>query len=82
MNELKTQIRMRDDLAQKGYQVPAYFSGEDDSDYFMLNADDLIGATLLPDTGNENEYKFNRVLLNDGQIVFMVGVDLDFGDAP
>lgn len=82
MSELKPQIRMRHDLAQKGYQVPAYYSGEDDSNYLMLNADNLIGATLLPDTGNENEYKYNRVLLNDGQIVFMVGVDLDFGDAP
>jgi len=73
-----TRVRMRSDLAFMSYQVPAYFTGKDDSGYVMLSSDALCGATLLPDTGDEDEYNYNRVLLKDGRIVFMVGVDLDF----
>ena len=48
-----------------------------------LTAKDLVGAQYLPDlcSDDDPEYNYNRILLADGRIFFMVGVDLDFGES-
>ena len=75
-------IRMRDDLAQEGLLIP---SGSSHSDYdelhdvTHLSATDLIGAVVY-DTGEDpDSHAFCPVLLSDGRVVYVYGVDLDWG---
>ena len=75
-------VRMRDDLAQEGIEIPAGLSHSnyDELHYVMhLSADDLIGAVQY-DTGEDpDSHAFCPVKLIDGTIVYMVAVDLDWG---
>lgn len=77
--KIDTSVRMRDDLAEEGYNVPAWATL--DSAEVFLEASDLQGARFLPDLCSDDdiEYSFNRIELKDGRIFLMVGADLDFG---
>ena len=76
-------VKMRRDLAQGRYTVPAFDDiledGEEVGDTY-LSSHDLKGAMQLPDLCDDThaQYNFNRVQLKDGRIFFMIGVDLDW----
>jgi hypothetical protein len=78
---MNTSVRMRDDLARDNVKVPAW--PYLDAPVAYLTAKDLVGAQYLPDlcSDDDPEYNYNRILLADGRIFFMVGVDLDFGES-
>ena len=75
-------IRMRDDLARDNLTIPAGLSYSDYDnleDVIYLSATDLIGAVEY-DTGEDpDSHAFCPVMLRDGRIVYMIGVDLDWG---
>ena len=74
-------VRMRKDLAKQGLLIPAgkSWSNYDDlEDIFYLSAEDLEGAYEY-DTGEDpDSHAFCPVKLADGQIVYLMGVDLDW----
>ena len=75
-------IRMRDDLARDNLLIPAGLSHsnyDDLHDVIHLSATDLIGAVEY-DTGEDpDSHAFCPVKLSDGRIVYLMGVDLDWG---
>jgi hypothetical protein len=77
-----TPIRMRKDLAQDGITIPAGMSWSDYDtleDVIYLSADDLEGAVEY-DTGEDpDSHAFCPAKLRDGSIVYLIGVDLDWG---
>lgn len=76
-------VRMRDDLALDGYRVPAglgYSNYDDLHDDFYLSADDLVGAEEMPDP-DPDAHPFFLIKLRDGRMVYLIGTDLDWGEA-
>lgn len=76
-----TQIRMRKDLAEEGYSIPAglSYSGYDDlHDDFYLTAKDLEGAEEFDNGVDPDAHPFIVVKLKDGRVVYMIGADLDW----
>ena len=75
-------IRMRDDLARDNLTIPAGLSHsnyDDLHDVIHLSATDLIGAVEY-DTGEDpDSHAFCPAKLSDGRIVYLMGVDLDWG---
>ena len=66
-------VRMRKDLAEQGLTIPA---GKSWSVY--LSAEDLEGAYEV-DTGEDpDSHAFCPVKLRDGQVVYLIGVDLEW----
>jgi hypothetical protein len=74
-------VHMREDLAEAGFMIPAGLSHsnyDELHDVTHLTEDDLIGAVQY-DTGEDpDSHAFCPVMLRDGRIVYMMGVDLDF----
>jgi len=76
-----TQIRMRKDLAEEGYSIPAglSYSGYDNlHDDFYLTAEDLEGAVTYDNGVDPDSHAFCVARLRDGRIVYLVGADLDW----
>lgn len=77
-----TPIRMRKDLAKQGITIPAGLSWKDYDDLvdvIYLSAEDLDGAVEY-DTGEDpDSHAFCPAKLKDGRIVYLIGVDLDWG---
>lgn len=74
-------IRMRDDLAQEGYSIPASrtFSNYDTlDDDLYITAEELEGAEQGDDTRDPDDHPFCYLKLKDGRSLYFVGVDLDF----
>ena len=76
-----TQVRMRKDLAKEGATIPAGKSWsvyDNLEDVIYLSAEDLEGAVEC-DTGEDpDSHAFCPVKLRDGQVVYMIGVDLEW----
>jgi|GEM_PF-3196504 len=77
-----TGVRMRDDLAEEGYSVPASFAFSEydrmDSPIMYLTAKDLEGATEYDNGVDADAHPFIVVKLANGEVVYMVGADLDW----
>jgi hypothetical protein len=76
-------VHMRKDLAREGMQIPAglsYVDYDDLQEVIYLTAEDMDGAVEY-DTGEDpDSHAFCPVKLKDGRVVYMIGVDLDWGD--
>lgn len=74
-------VRMRRDLEAEGLTIPAgrsYKDYDDLQDIIHLSAEDLEGAYEY-DTGEDpDSHAFCPVKLRDGQVVYMIGVDLEW----
>jgi hypothetical protein len=79
-----TKVRMRDDLAKEGYSVPASFTFSNydtqDDPIMYLTAKDLEGATEFCNGVDSDSHPFIVVKLANGEVVYMVGADLDWED--
>jgi len=77
-----SKIRMRDDLAEEEYTIPASytFSNYDTQDEPMifLSAKDLKGAKEYDNGVDSDAHPFIVVKLNDGRVFYMIGADLDW----
>lgn len=77
----RTPVRMRRDLEAEGLTIPAgrsYKDYDDLQDIIHLSAEDLEGAYEY-DTGEDpDSHAFCPVKLRDGQVVYMIGVDLEW----
>ena len=74
-------IRMRHDLAEEGYSVPASrtFSNYDTlDDDLYISAEELEGATYADDPADPNDHPFCFLQLKDGRSLYFIGADLDF----
>jgi hypothetical protein len=74
-------IRMRSDLAEEGYSVPAGKSFEDYDtlvDVIYLSADDLVDAVQGSDPADPDDHPYCYVKLRNGECYYMVSADLDF----
>lgn len=74
-------IRMRDDLADEGYSVPASktFEKYDTlSEVVYINAKELEGAVQGDDPADPDDHPFCYVELQDGRSLYFVSADLDF----
>jgi hypothetical protein len=77
-----TPVRMRKDLAKEGITIPAGKSWKDYDDLvdvIYLSAEDLEGAVEYVTGEDPDSHAFCPVKLRDGQVVYMIGVDLDWG---
>jgi hypothetical protein len=76
-----TPIRMRHDLEEEGLMIPAgksYKDYDDLQEIEYLSASDLHGAVEY-DTGEDpDSHAFCPVLLRDGRVFYMIGVDLEW----
>ena len=74
-------VKMRKDLAEQGLTIPAGKSWsvyDNLEDVIYLSAEDLEGAVEC-DTGEDpDSHAFCPVKLRDGQVVYMIGVDLEW----
>ena len=74
-------VRMRKDLAEQGLTIPAGKSWsvyDNLEDVIYLSAEDLEGAYEV-DTGEDpDSHAFCPVKLRDGQVVYLIGVDLEW----
>jgi len=78
---MKTNITMREDLAEEGLSVPASrtFSDYDTlDDDLYITAEELEGATLGDDPADPDDHAFCYVQLKDGRSLYFISVDLDF----
>ena len=74
-------IRMRWDLAEEGYSVPASrtFSNYDTlDDDLYISAEELEGATYADDPADPDDHPFCYLQLKDGRTLYFIGADLDF----
>ena len=74
-------IRMRHDLAEEGYSVPASrtFSNYDTlDDRLFVTAEELEGATFGEDPADSDDHPFCYVQLRDGRSLYFISIDLDF----
>jgi hypothetical protein len=74
-------IRMRADLAEEGYSVPASrtFSNYDTlDDDLYISAEELEGATFGDDPADPDDHPFCFLQLRDGRSLYFIGADLDF----
>ena len=74
-------IRMRHDLAEEGYSVPASrtFSNYDTlDDDLYISAEELEGATYADDPADSDDHPFCFLQLKDGRTLYFIGADLDF----
>jgi len=79
--EMNCIIRMRHDLAQEGYSVPASrtFSNYDTlDDDLYISAEELEGATYADDPADPDDHPFCYLQLRDGRSLYFIGADLDF----
>jgi hypothetical protein len=78
---MKTNIKMRWDLAEEGLSVPASrtFSNYDTlDDDLYITAEELEGATQGNDPADPDDHAFWYVELKDGRSLYFIGADLDF----
>ena len=78
-----TSVKLRDDLAIDGYEVPAYArvaAPDTGLDEVYLSELDLMGAIELEGTDDDTkaEYNFTKIQLTDGRVFYIRGVDLDW----
>jgi hypothetical protein len=76
-------VRMRKDLEQEGLLIPAgrsYKDYDDLQDVIHLSAEDLEGAYEYDTSEDPDSHAFCPVKLRDGQVVYMIGVDLEWFD--
>ena len=71
-------INMRADLVEDGFMIPAYFDVADDK-VIYLTADEVAGAVMIDDNSDDTrpEYNYEHILLNDGRMVYVYGIDLE-----
>jgi hypothetical protein len=76
-----TPVRMRKDLAEQELLIPAgksYKDYDDLQEITHLSVEDLEGAVEY-DTGEDpDSHAFCPVMLRDGRVFYMIGVDLDW----
>ena len=79
-----TPMRMRKDLAREDMQIPACFTYSDydtmDEPVLYLSSDDMDGAVSYDNGVDTDDHAFCVVKLKDGRVVYMLGIDLDWGD--
>lgn len=77
-----SKVRMRDDLAEQGYSVPASFTFSDydtqDEPILYLSAKDLEGAEEYDNGVDPDSHPYIVVKLANGEVVYMIGADLDW----
>jgi hypothetical protein len=76
-------VKMRKDLAEEGILIPAGKSWSDYDnleDVIHLSAEDLEGAYEFATGEDPDSHAFCPVKLRDGQVVYMIGVDLEWFD--
>lgn len=77
-------VRMRKDLAEEGLSIPAGRSWRNYDtleDVFHLSEEDLEGAYEYETGEDPDSHAFCPVKLRDGQVVYLIGVDIEwFGD--
>ena len=77
-----TKVRMRDDLAEEGYEVPACFTFSNydtmDSPILYLSAKDLEGAEEYDNGVDPDSHPYIVVKLANGEVLYMIGADLDW----
>ena len=80
-----TGVRMRDDLAEEGYSVPASFTFSNydtqDDPIMYLTAKDLEGAVEWDNGVDPDSHPFIVVKLTNDEVVYMIGADLDWEEA-
>jgi hypothetical protein len=76
-----SKIRMRSDLAEEGYSVPAgksFYKYDNLVDVVFLSADDLVDAVQGNDPADGDDHPFCYVKLRNGECYYMISADLDF----
>jgi hypothetical protein len=76
-----SKIRMRSDLAEEGYSVPAgksFYKYDNLVDVVFLTADDLVDAVQGNDPADGDDHPFCYVKLRNGECYYMISADLDF----
>ena len=74
-------VRMRSDLAEEGYSVPAgksFYKYDNLVDVVFLSADDLVDAVQGNDPADGDDHPFCYVKLRNGECYYMISADLDF----
>lgn len=77
----KQPIRMRDDLAEYGFSVPAsksYADYDTQVDIVYVTAQELEGAEFGDDPAPPDDHPFTYLKLKDGRSMYFISVDLDF----
>ena len=79
----KNFVRLRDDLAEQGYTVPASVSFSDydsmDSPIVYLSEDDLKGAVEYDNGVDSDAHPYIVVKVKEGRVFYLIGADLDWG---
>ena len=77
-----SKIRMRDDLAEEEYTIPASytFSNYDTQDepIIYLSATDLDGAEQYDNGIDPDSHPFEVLKLKDGRVFYLMSIDLDY----
>ena len=77
-----SKIRMRDDLAEEEYTIPASYTFSDydtqDEPIIYLSATDLKGAEQYDNGIDHDSHPFEVLKLKDGRVFYLMSIDLDY----
>jgi hypothetical protein len=77
-----SQIRMRDDLVEEEYTIPASYTFSDydtqDEPIVYLSATDLDGAEQYDNGIDPDSHPFEVLKLKDGRVFYLMSIDLDY----
>jgi hypothetical protein len=77
-----SKIRMRDDLAEEEYTIPASYTFSDydtqDEPIIYLSATDLDGAEQYDNGIDSDSHPFEVLKLKDGRVFYLMSIDLDY----
>jgi hypothetical protein len=77
----KYTVRMRDDLSQQDYSVPAgksYKDYDDLQEVSWLTASELADAEEYDNGDDPDSHPFQVVKLKDGRVLYVISADLDY----
>lgn len=77
----KYTVRMRDDLAEGGFEIPAgtgYRDYDDLQGVTYLKASELAGAEEYNNGDDPDSHPFQVVKLTDGRVLYVISADLDY----
>lgn len=77
----KYTVRMRDDLAEEGYTIPAgksYRDYDDLQEVTHLTASEIKDAEEYDNGEDPDSHPFQVVKLTDGRILYVISADLDY----
>lgn len=77
-----SKIRMRDDLAEEEYTIPASYTFSDydtqDEPIIYLSATDLDDAEQYDNGIDPDSHPFEVLKLKDGRVFYLMSIDLDY----